>query len=256
MLLLSAAANHNARDVTLVLPSYFYGRVDRPTSNRPVSSASLLRDLYTTCVGRRNFQILTIDLHNEAAIGNGFRWVNLYASHILVPRMQVLFDISNTIFIAADQGAAPRTHKYYQLAGGFLPIMQLIKSRDLSTDNVKVTGIVGDPRLLADRDVVIIDDIIATGGTFVSGVEFLQEFNPASVNGAITHSFLSPEALSAIAASGVRKILVTDTIPAKPGVVNNGCLEVISVAPLLAEAINRLAQNLSLDDLFLDSPST
>jgi ribose-phosphate pyrophosphokinase len=166
---------------------------------------------------------------------------HLYASPVLIRQLKKL-GLENVVFAAPDVGGAKTARSYAKRFGGDLV---LVDKRRPQHNVAEIMHIIGDVK---DKNVVIVDDMIDTGTTFVNCAEALMEKGAIKIIGVCVHPVLSGNALDKIDASdAISKLFVTDTIPLKR---NSEKIEIVSVAELLAEAIIRTHDNRSISSLF------
>jgi ribose-phosphate pyrophosphokinase len=263
LLMLDAARRASAEGRTLVWTHYPYGRQDRKDEARVAVSAALLAQIYEFAGADR---LLTVDLHAEQTQGaTRIPWDNLFASFCLVPVLRNFLKLNNPdnlrdlVVVAPDMGDAKRAGKYAKLLGAD-KVAIVNKDRDPITGQSKALTLVGD---IKGKVALLTDDEIAGGGTLVDAAELLIKNGASAVYAAVTHGkFLrdferNTDALKLLSDSPVERIFVTDTILHRNEVENHPKITVVSVAPLLAEAIRRIhvGESLSkgLDSLFLDN---
>jgi ribose-phosphate pyrophosphokinase len=233
----------SAGSITAVLPYYGYARQDRKVAPRTPITAKLIADLLTTTGISR---VVSIDLH--AGQIQGFFNVpfdHLFANKVflddyLVPK----FANELPVFVSPDAGGVERTRAYAKRMNADLAI---IDKRREKANVSEVMNIIGD---VQDRDCVILDDMIDTAGTLCNAAKALKDSGARRVYAAATHAVLSGPAVERIRASALEEVVVTDTIPLKPGALETGKFKVLTVARLLGEAIKRIHNSDSVSSLF------
>ncbi len=238
LLLIDAAKRASARRVTAVIPYFGYARQDRKDQPRVAISAKLVANLITTAGADR---VITMDLH--AAQIQGFFDIpldHLYASPVLVTHYKKK-GIRNLAVASPDIGGIRLARAYAKRLDADLI---LVDKRRPKKNETEVLNIIGDAK---GKNVLIIDDIIDTGGTFTRAVEALRAHGAKEIFGACTHPVLSGSAIERIERSDVVKITVTDTIPLKK---RSSKIEVQSVSKIFGEAIKRSNMNKSISSLF------
>lgn len=231
LLIIDAAKRSSATEITVVIPYFGYSRQDRKDRPRVPISASLIARLVEFAGADR---ILTIDIHSEQEPGFvQIPWDNLYGSYSLLPELKKYFK-SNLIVASPDKGGVPKATFYSTLldAEG---IAIIVKERDISKNNhSEALDIIGDVK---GKDVLLVDDMIDTAGTICNAAKLIKDRGAKSVFAAATHGIFSDPALSRINESPLEYVFTTDTILLKKQVAQNPKIKIVSVAPLLAEAI-------------------
>ena len=240
LIMLDAVRRASAARITAVIPYYAYARQEKKTAGREPISAKLLANLLTTAGADR---ILTVDLHAPAI--EGFFDIpvdHLRATPILAAHARRL-GLERLVVVSPDTGAVARAEEFRRRVGGGLAI---ISKQRPSPEMAEMHEMVGE---VEGRDVIIVDDIIASGGTLMKAIELLQSRGVRRIFAAAIHGVFSGDALRRIAESPIERVFVTDTIPLPDnGPVDK--IEVLTVAPLLAEAIMRIHKDLSISALF------
>lgn len=230
-LMIDAAKRSSASEVSAIIPYFGYSRQDRKDRPRVPISASIIARLIEFAGADR---ILTIDIHSEQEPGFvEIPWDNLYASYSLLPELKKQFR-SNLVIASPDKGGVLKATFYASLldAEG---IAIVYKERDVVKKNEsKALDIIGN---VLGKDVLIVDDMIDTGGTIVEAANLIKKRGAKSVSAAATHGLFSNPALEIINQSPLNQIFITDTVPLKKEALKNPKIKVVSVAPLLAEAI-------------------
>jgi ribose-phosphate pyrophosphokinase len=239
LILLDTLRSASARRVTAVLPSYPYARSDKKDEPRISITARLVADLLATAGADR---VLTIDLHSPQIQGFFSTPADqLSAVPVLCDRLQAE-GVEDSVVVAADVGEAKDAGRFARRLG--LPIAVVDKRRTGDDERAQAVAVIGD---VEGKRCLLVDDEIATGGTIFSAADFLLERGARSVEAAVVHPVLSGRAVERLTASPLQRLLVTDTIPLS---VASPKIEVLSVAPLLAEAITRIHDGRSVSALF------
>jgi ribose-phosphate pyrophosphokinase len=242
LLFIDAAKRASVGRVTAVIPYYGYARQERKTAGREPISAKLVADLITVAGADR---VLTIDLH--AAAIEGFFDIpvdHLRAGPILADYFKQ--HCGSPLAVAApDEGAVERAVKLQTHLGPDTGLAVLVKHRP-EPDQVEVVGMIGDVK---DRTVIIIDDLISTGGTLIEAAEYLLQKGATAVFAGAVHPVFAGAAARRLDQSVIQRVVVTNTIPISQTGLNDK-IAVLSVAPLLAEAIARIHENRSVSSLF------
>ncbi|MBA3449666.1 MAG: ribose-phosphate pyrophosphokinase [Chloroflexia bacterium] len=240
LLIVDALRRASAARITAVIPYFAYAKQEKKTSGREPISAKLVANLLTTAGADR---ILTMDLHSPAIEGffdipvDHLRAAPILARHI---NRQGLKDL---VVVSPDAGGVARAEELRGRTGGSLAI---ISKRHPGPDVSEALEMVGD---VAGKPAVIVDDMISTGGTLALAAELLKERGASPIYAAATHGIFAQDGLELIDKSPLDKVLITDTLPLPEGGPIER-VEVVTVAPLLAEAITRIHKDLSISALF------
>ncbi len=244
LIIADALKRASVNKINLVMPYYGYARQDRKTAGREPITAKLVADLLTTAGVDR---VITVDLHAGQIQGyfdipvDHLKGANLLADYF---KPLVGQDVEDWCVVSPDLGGVTRARRFSHLLG--LPIAILEKFRPRPNESV-VENIIGDVK---DKHCIIIDDLIDTAGTITNAVEYLKNHGGAKdVYIAASHAVLSGPACKRIEQSQVIKCVVTNSI-LLPGDKRNGKIEVLSIAPLLAEAMRRIFNFESVSGLF------
>jgi ribose-phosphate pyrophosphokinase len=232
----------SAGSITAVLPYYGYGRQDRKVAPRTPITAKLIADLLTA--GGVN-RVVAIDLH--AGQIQGFfsqPFDHLYANRVFLDYLQPKFRDEQPVFVSPDAGGVERARAYAKRMNADLAI---IDKRRESANVSEVMHIIGE---VEGRDCIILDDMIDTAGTLCNAAKALAEAGARKVYACATHPVLSGSAVDRIGQSVLQEVVVTDTIPLRPGAAETGKFKVLTVANLLGEAIKRIHMGDSVSSLF------
>lgn len=232
MLIIDAAKRSSASEVSAIIPYFGYSRQDRKDRPRVPISASIISRLIEYAGADR---IVTIDIHSEQEPGFvEIPWDNLYASYSFLPQLKKHFG-KNLIVASPDKGGVPKATFYADLldADG---VAIVFKQRDvMKTNESQAMDMIGDVK---DKDVLIVDDMIDTAGTICEAAKLIRARGAKSISAAATHGLFSDPAHQRLKEADLDKIFITDTVPLKKEIKDNPKVTVISVAKLLAEAIN------------------
>ena len=242
LLCIDALRRSSAKNITAVIPYFGYARQDRKVAPRTSISAKVVSNLITNAGANR---IVTVDLH--AGQIQGFFDIpvdNLFTTPLFARYIKKKFKSKNLVCVSPDVGGVQRTRG---LATKIKADLAIIDKRRPSPGKSQVMNIIGEVR---GKNCIIVDDIIDSGGTIVNAVEALKKAGAIDVYVFITHAVLSGEAAEKIKNSKIKKLIITDTIDNSFKIKNNSKIEVISIAPLMAEAINRISNSTSVSDLF------
>jgi len=243
LILIDAAKRASAKRITAVVPYYGYARQDRKDKPRVPITAKLVANLILAAGTNR---VLTIDLHSSQIQGFFDLPVDhLYAKNVLCDYFQQKdLDHQKLVIVSPDLGSLKMARAYAERINCPLAV---IDKRRTSPERTEVLHILGSVK---GRVAVMVDDIIATGSSLIKAAEGLMKKGVEEVYAAITHGVLSGNSLEAIqACSSLKELVITDTIPFTQNEANPK-VKVISIAPLLAEAINRIHHEQSVTYLF------
>ncbi|HEX6159416.1 MAG TPA: ribose-phosphate pyrophosphokinase [Thermoanaerobaculia bacterium] len=241
LIMLDAFKRSSASRITAVLPYYGYARQDRKDKPRVPITAKLAADLISKAGADR---VLTLDLH--AAQIQGFFNIpvdHLFASPVIVGHLKTMPHDDLTI-VSPDAGGVERARAYAKRLGASLAI---IDKRRFAKNQTEVMNIIGE---VEDRHVLIVDDIIDTAGTLIHSVDALFEHGAKSISAACTHAVLSGPAIQRINASKLDQVICTNSIPMQEKQADCSKLRPLSIAPLLAQAIERIHREDSVSSLF------
>ncbi len=241
-IMLDAFRRASAERVTAVIPYFCYARQDWKDRPRVPISARLVADLLEAAGATR---ILTMDLHSPQI--QGFFSVpvdNLRAAPVLANYLQNL-ELEDMTVVSPDAGGVERARVFAKRVSAELAI---IDKRRPAPNVAKVLRVIGEVK---DRDVVILDDMVDTGGTLVQTVEALKREGAKKVFAACSHAVLSGQAVEKIENSELEKLIVTNTIPLRETAKSSQKFESLSVAPLFGEAIRRINKGYSVSSLFV-----
>lgn len=242
LLIIDALKRASSRRITAVIPYYGYARQDRKVQPRVPISSKLVADLITAAGANR---ILTVDLH--AGQIQGFFNIpvdHLYASPVLLDYVRKK-EFKDLVIVSPDAGGVERARAFARKLQCSLAIID--KRREMANVS-RVMNVIGDVR---DKDVIILDDMIDTAGTTTHAASALKEHGARRVYAASTHAVLSGPAIDRINESVIEEVIVTNTIPLDSKMEKCKKLTVLSIAPLLAEAIKRIHEESSISSLFV-----
>jgi ribose-phosphate pyrophosphokinase len=242
LLMMDALKRASAERITAVLPYYGYARQDRKDRPRMPISARLVASLIERAGADR---ILAVDLH--AAQIQGFFDVpvdHLFAAPVMVDYFDELRGEDLTV-VSPDAGGVERARAFGKRLGSPLAI---IDKRRSDVNVAEVMHIIGD---VAGQHCLIVDDLIDTAGTLVKAAEALLEQGAKSVRACATHAVLSGPAVERIEESAIEEVIVTNSIPLREEADNCTRLKQLSVAPLLAKAIQSIHEDGSVSTLFV-----
>ena len=243
LIMADACRRASAARITAVIPYFGYSRQDRKDRPRVPITAKLVADLIAAAGVNR---VLALDLHAGQLQGYFNMPVDhLFAAPVLVDHFRQQ-ELRNLTIVAPDAGGVERAAAYAKRLDAPLAIID--KRRDRDKKNVaKVMHIIGD---VCDRDVLIADDIVDTAGTLVEATAALLRAGARRVFASASHAVLSGPALERIGSSDLQQLAVTNTIPLGSKADKTDRVRVLSVAPLLGEAIRRIHSDDSVSSLF------
>ncbi|MGD0015052.1 MAG: ribose-phosphate pyrophosphokinase [Bryobacteraceae bacterium] len=242
LLMTDALKRASADRITAVLPYYGYARQDRKDKPRVPISAKLVAKLLEKAGADR---ILTMDLH--AAQIQGFFDIpvdHLFAMPVMIEYLRPL-QTPGTIVVSPDAGGVERARAFAKRMN--VPLAIIDKRRD-DVNVAEVMHIIGE---VEERDCLIIDDLIDTGGTLVKSAEALLKAGAASVMAVATHAVLSPPSVERIGGSRIREVVLSNSIPLSEEGRRCEKIRTLSVAPLLARAIQSIHEETSVSCLFV-----
>jgi ribose-phosphate pyrophosphokinase len=243
LLMVDALKRASARRITAVIPYYGYARQDRKVQPRVPISAKLVADLITAAGTNR---VLTVDLH--AAQIQGFFNIpvdNLYAAPVILDYVRSNYNLEDLIIVSPDAGGVERARAF---AKRLQCSIAIIDKRREAVDVSEVMNVIGD---VGKKDTIILDDMIDTGGTTTQAAGALKEKGAKRVVAACTHAVLSGLAVEKVNNSAIEELIVTDTIPFDNKKEQCKKLTILSIAPLLGEAIKRIYEESSISSLFV-----
>ena len=243
LIMVDALKRASAKRITVVAPFFGYARQDKKSRGREPISARLMADLFLTAGADR---IMAVDLHTAQIQGFFDGPVDhLFALPILASYLENRLDVSEVTVVAPDAGRVRVCERWTDRLG--CPLAIIHKRRDTDVANkVKVLEVVG---AVAGRTCILVDDMIDTGSTIVNAAEALFEQGAAQVIATATHGVLSGPAVDLLKNSPISEVVVTNTLPIPPDR-RFDKLTVLSIAPLIARAINEVFSDGSVTSLF------
>ncbi len=244
LIMIDALKRSSASRITAVIPYFGYARQDRKDQPRVPITAKLVADLITTAGADR---VLTMDLH--AGQIQGFFNIpvdHLYALPVLLEHIKKRFakDLKDVVIVSPDAGGVERARAF---AKRLQTNLAIIDKRREGPNNTQVMNIIGD---VEGKHAILLDDMIDTAGTIVQGAQACAEKGAKSVWAGCVHPVLSGPALERLQGSKLTEVVVTNTIPLNGKDQQYPKLRVLSVAPLLGEAIKRIHGEESVSSLF------
>jgi len=241
-LMVDAAVRASADTVTVVIPYFGYGRQDRKDQPRVPISSRVMVDILTALGTDR---IITLDLHSTQIQGfANIPFDNLYSRSVLYTAIKgEKLDPKHSVVLAPDIGSVKMSQSYAKTLGMHFA---LIDKRRFAPNQAEINHLIGD---LKNMDVLIIDDMIDTAGTTVNAAKAAMDEGARSVTAVATHGVLSGPAIERLKDSMIKKIIITDTISiTKDKKIDK--IQIISVASIFGEAVNRVHNGESVSALF------
>jgi ribose-phosphate pyrophosphokinase len=242
LLMIDAMKRSSASMITVVMPYYGYARQDKKVAPRVPISAKLVADLLTTAGADR---IITMDLH--AGQIQGFFNIpvdNLFAAPVILRYIRNHF-VNDMVVVSPDAGGVERARAFAKRLRASLAI---VDKRRTAPNEAKAMAVIGDVK---DKTAIILDDMVDTAGTLTEAASVLLEKGATEVHACCAHAVLSGPAIERIQASGIKNLVVTDTIPLSPAAAACEKIKVLSIADLMGEAIIRSYRGDSVTSLFV-----
>ena len=240
---IDALRRGSAKRITSVIPYYGYARQDRKTGPRTPISAKLVANLITRAGADR---VLTLDLH--AGQIQGFFDIpldNLIAAPVFVKDIGERYPDEDLIIVSPDVGGVVRARMIAKRLDADLAIIDKRRERAGVSE---VMHVIGDVR---DRTCILVDDIVDSGGTLCNAAQALLDEGAKQVSAYVTHGVLSGGAVARVAASDLQELVITDSILATEAVRISESTRQLTIAPLMAEATKRIAEEQSVSSLFV-----
>ncbi len=242
LIMTDACRRSSAKRITAVIPYFGYARQDRKAGPRTPISAKLVANIITHAGADR---VLTVDLH--AGQIQGFFDIptdNLFSAPVMVRDIKERMNLADVMVVSPDVGGVVRARALAKRIDAPLAIVD--KRRERAGES-EVMNIIGDVR---GRSCILVDDIVDSGGTLCNAADALLENGAKEVSAYITHGVLSGGAVARISSSRLKELVLTDTIQPTEAVRVSRNIRVISIAPLIGEAIARTAKEESVSSLF------
>ncbi len=242
LITLDALRRASARRITAVIPYFGYARQDRKVGPRTPISAKLVANLITEAGANR---VLTMDLHSGQI--QGFFDIpvdNLYAAPLFSRDIHDRFGNRELMIVSPDVGGVPRAR---EIASRLDVDLAIIDKRRERAGVSQVMNVIGDVR---DKSCVIVDDMVDSGGTLINAALALKSRGAISVDVYVTHGVLSGEAVPKIESSTMESLTMTDSIMPTHSARSASNIRVFTIAPILAEAMQRISDETSVSSLF------
>tara|TARA_B110000444_G_scaffold67972_1_gene63923 strand:+ start:202 stop:1089 length:888 start_codon:yes stop_codon:yes gene_type:complete len=239
LLMLDAAKRASARHITAVLPYFGWARQDRKDKPRVPIGAKLIAKLIEAAGATR---IITMDLHADQIQGFFEKPVDhLFASTIFLPYVKSL-KLDNLTIASPDMGGSKRAYAYSKFLQSDVVICYKQRAKANVISHMEVIGDV------KGKNVILVDDMVDTAGTLAKAADLMIERGALSVRAICTHAILSGKAYEKIENSKLEELIVTDSIPSKQ---NHSKIRVLSCAPLFAEVMKSVHNNISISSNFI-----
>jgi len=242
LICIDALRRASARRITAVVPYFGYARQDRKSGPRTPISAKLVANLITTAGANR---VLAVDLH--AGQIQGFFDIptdNLFAMPVLVRDIKQQFGDASLVIVSPDVGGVVRARAFAKRLKADLAIVD--KRRERAGES-EVMNIIGE---VEGRTCILVDDMVDSAGTLCNAAQALKEAGAAGVHAYATHGVLSGGAVARVNASSLENLVITDTIAPADAVCGAARIRCLPIAPLIAEAIQRISEEKSVSTLF------
>lgn len=240
LIMIDAARRSSAHKITAVVPYFGYSRQDRKDQPRVSITAKLIANLITVAGADR---VITMDLHASQVQGFfDIPFDHLYASAVFLKEL-VPQNLTNLAVVSPDVGGIKLARAYAKRLNADLVV---VDKRRPNQNVSEIINIIGDVK---GKNVLIVDDIIDTAGTFTQAANLLKEKGALSIKGVCTHAVLSDGAVELLNNSPIEELYFTDTID-NPRINEIKSVKIVSVAPIFAEAIKRTFLNQSISSLF------
>jgi ribose-phosphate pyrophosphokinase len=242
LIIIDALRRSSARRITAVVPYYGYGRQDRKTASRSPISAKLVANLITQSGADR---LMTLDLHAPQI--QGFFDIptdNLYAAPVMVRDIKERFDNGSMVVVSPDVGGVMRARGLARRIDAPLAIVD--KRRERAGES-EVMNIIGD---VENSTCILVDDIVDSGGTLCNAADALMQQGAKEVYAYCTHGVLSGGAVARIGDSQLKEMVITDSIQSTDAIRKSNRFRVLTIAPLMGEAVARTATESSVSSLF------
>ncbi|MGE3691684.1 MAG: ribose-phosphate pyrophosphokinase [Novosphingobium sp.] len=243
LICIDALRRASAKRITAVMPYFGYARQDRKSGSRTPISAKLVANLITQAGANR---VLAVDLH--AGQIQGFFDIptdNLYAAPVMAEDIHTRYGDASLMVVSPDVGGVVRARALAKRLDN-APLAIVDKRRERAGES-EVMNIIGDVK---GQSCIMIDDIVDSGGTLCNAAEALMAAGAASVTAYITHGVLSGKAVERVNASALKELVITDSILPTAATQASDRIRLLSIAPLVGEAIRRISDEASVSSLF------
>ena len=241
LITIDAAKRASAKNINVVLPYFPYSRSDKKDQPRVPITAKLMAQLLEAAGATR---VITCDLHNPAIQAYFNVNCDRLTAEYLLEKYFAKKNLEDMVIVATDAGSSKKAYKYSEYFK--CPIALVDKRREGNDDRAIASTIIGDVK---GKNAIIFDDEIDTAGSMMETVKVLQKFGVKDIYAGCTHGVLSGPAIERIKNSGIKEMVITNTIPI-PEEKRIDNITVLSIAPLFAETIKRINEEKPLGDLF------
>ena len=244
LIMIDALKRASASSITAVIPYYGYARQDRKVSPRTPITSKLVADLITVSGASR---VISMDLHAGQIQGFfNIPFDHLFASPVMISHLKERFGAGeHIVIVSADAGGVERARHYAKRLEAGLAI---VDKRRLAPNQAKAMNVIGQ---VQDKVAIIVDDIIDTAGTLTEAAQLLLDKGASRVFACASHAVFSGPAYERVIRSSFEEVIVSNSIPLKEEFRKLKTIKVLSIAPLLSEAIKRIHQKDSVSSLFI-----
>ena len=241
LITIDAAKRASAKNINVVLPYFPYSRSDKKDQPRVPITAKLIAEILEAAGATR---VITCDLHNPAIQAYFNINCDRLTGEYLLEEYFKSKKLEDMVIVATDAGSSKKAYKYSEYFN--CPIALVDKRREGNDDRAIASTIIGDVK---DKNAIIFDDEVDTAGSMMETVKVLQKFGVKNIYAGCTHGILSGSAIERIQNSGIKEMVITNTIPL-PKEKQIDKIKVLSIAPLFAETIKRINEERPLGELF------
>ena len=241
LITIDAAKRASAKNINVVLPYFPYSRSDKKDQPRVPITAKLIAEILEAAGATR---VITCDLHNPAIQAYFNINCDRLTGEYLLEEYFKSKKLEDMVIVATDAGSSKKAYKYSEYFN--CPIALVDKRREGNDDRAIASTIIGNVK---DKNAIIFDDEVDTAGSMMETVKVLQKFDVKNIYAGCTHGILSGSAIERIQNSGIKEMVITNTIPL-PKEKQIDKIKVLSIAPLFAETIKRINEERPLGELF------
>ena len=243
LIMLDAAKRASAKRITAVCPYYGYARQDRKAEGREPITAKLVADMLTTAGADR---VVSVDLHTGQIQGFFDQPVDhLTALPILIDRCRQSGDVDDLVIVSPDAGGVKAAKRFANHLGADLAFVNKIRPKG-TANTVEASNVIGN---VDGKRCILLDDMIDTAGTIVAAADLLKAEGATEVWAMATHGVLSDPAIERLKNSSLERVVLTNTLPLPPEKQIDK-IEVLSIAPLVADAISAVFEDESVSEIF------